>query len=155
MTHRLAALGRGSLISRSAQLSLLMLVAAAIPLQEALAAELIMFSQRGCPWCIRWHKEIGPLYPASPEGRYAPLREVDIRDSVPGIQLKKPVTITPTFVLVDNGNEVGRVTGYPGDEFFWELLAEILPESFEGTWSSKKAAEKPDSSTPPHAAKRP
>jgi len=33
---------------------------------------------------------------------------------------------TPTFVLIDNGNEVARMRGYPGDQFFWFLLDEMM-----------------------------
>ena len=31
---------------------------------------------------------------------------------------------TPVFVLVEEGREIGRIRGYPGDTFFWGLLAE-------------------------------
>jgi hypothetical protein len=34
--------------------------------------------------------------------------------------------LTPTFVLVHEGEEVGRLRGYPGDEFFWGLLGGML-----------------------------
>jgi thioredoxin-related protein len=128
----------------------------ATPLRAASAAELIMYSQHGCPWCIRWHKDIGPAYPLSPEGRYAPLREVDIRDTVPGVQLKKPVTLTPTFVLVENGQEIGRVTGYPGKEFFWELLGEIIPPFHRSTsGSSNNTDQKREHDAPSEAIQAP
>ena len=28
--------------------------------------------------------------------------------------------------FVEEGEEVGRIRGYPGDEFFWYLLAELI-----------------------------
>lgn len=94
---------------------------------NALAAELVMFEERGCLWCQRWHAEIGPSYPLSPEGRTAPLRRVHIRDqALAGVLLEKPVTVTPTFVLADGGREVGRIIGYPGNEFFYGLLGGLL-----------------------------
>ena len=34
--------------------------------------------------------------------------------------------LTPTFVLVHEGEEVGRLRGYPGDQFFWGLLGGML-----------------------------
>jgi hypothetical protein len=93
----------------------------------AAAAELLMFELRGCPWCIIWHKEIGTAYPRSAEGQRAPLRIVDIKAPLPdGLALTKPVTSSPTFVLVDEGREIGRITGYPGADFFWGLLDELL-----------------------------
>ena len=38
----------------------------------------------------------------------------------------KPVIYTPTFVLIDNGKEIGRIIGYPGEDFFWGLLNEMV-----------------------------
>jgi hypothetical protein len=93
----------------------------------ASAAELLMFEEAGCPWCIKWHNEVGPAYPRSPEGKRAPLRRLDIRAALPvGIRLDTPVRATPTFVLVDDGREVGRITGYPGPDFFWSMLDEMM-----------------------------
>jgi len=91
------------------------------------AAELVMVEQPGCPWCARWHAEIGPVYPNTAEGRRAPLRRMLMSD-VPAsdIRLAQPVTVSPTFVLIENGQEIGRITGYPGPDFFWGLLSELL-----------------------------
>ncbi|KZM48725.1 transcriptional regulator [Labrenzia sp. OB1] len=96
------------------------------------AAELIMLEQPGCVWCKRWNEEIGVAYPKTEEGRRAPLRRVDITDTWPedlsGIARER---LTPTFVLIENGVEIDRLRGYPGEHFFWPLLAgmlEKLPE---------------------------
>jgi hypothetical protein len=91
------------------------------------AAELVMFDDPSCVWCRRWDAEIGPSYPHSSEGQQAPLRRVQIRDqSTAGIALARPVTGTPTFVLVHEEQEVGRIAGYPGSDFFYPRLAELL-----------------------------
>jgi hypothetical protein len=92
----------------------------------AAAAELLMVEQAGCMWCRRWHDEIGPGYPKSAEGQLAPLRRIDLGTVPEGVTLKLPVTVTPTFVLVDNGREVGRLTGYAGANFFYGMLAPLL-----------------------------
>lgn len=106
------------------------LALAAVP---AKAAELVMMEQAGCAWCIRWHKEIGPVYAKTPEGQAAPLRVVDIHKPLPvDLAFLTVERFTPTFVLVDGGKEIGRMRGYAGDEFFWFLLAELvgkLPDS--------------------------
>ncbi len=95
--------------------------------QSARAAELLMFELQGCPWCKLWHQEIGPAYANTPEGQRAPLRIVDVKGRAPeGITLDKPIRSSPTFVLVEDGREIGRITGYPGAEFFWPLLDELL-----------------------------
>ncbi len=91
--------------------------------RPGLAAELVMFERPGCPWCVRWHKEVGPIYPKTTEGERAPLRAVMIGPNVQTLyRLKEPVFYTPTFVLVEKGEEIGRITGYMGDDAFWGLM---------------------------------
>ena len=91
------------------------------------ATELVMFEQAGCVWCLRWDREIAPAYANTAEGRIAPLRRVDIHKPLPddlaGIRVER---FTPSFVLVEDGREIGRIRGYSGDQFFWFLLGEML-----------------------------
>lgn len=90
------------------------------------AMELLMFEQAGCVYCARWNAEIAPAYPKTAEGQAAPLRRVNLHAPLPpDLHLARPVSFTPTFVLVVDGRESGRIEGYPGDEFFWGLLAEL------------------------------
>ncbi|MGE0768327.1 MAG: thioredoxin family protein [Hyphomicrobiaceae bacterium] len=91
------------------------------------AAELVMFDEAGCVWCARWDEEVGEAYVHSEEGRIAPLRRVPIAQARRlDIRLASAVTVTPTFVLVDDGAEVGRITGYPGADFFWGMLDALI-----------------------------
>ena len=91
------------------------------------AAELLMFESPGCHWCIKWHAEVGPGYAKTAEGQRAPLRVVQLGNGAPaGVALATPVTVTPTFVLIENGRESGRITGYPGADFFWGLFEQLL-----------------------------
>ena len=91
------------------------------------AAELVMFEQKGCVWCQRFDRDIAPAYDKTAEGRRAPLRRVDIAGPVPGdLAFIKRERFTPLFVLVDQGKEFGRIRGYPGDVFFWGLLANLI-----------------------------
>ena len=93
----------------------------------ARAAELVMFRAKACGWCHIWDKEVGVVYSATKEGKVAPLRQVDIHDKKPAdLKNIKPVIFTPTFVLVDEGKEIGRITGYPGEDFFWGLLEQLI-----------------------------
>jgi hypothetical protein len=93
----------------------------------ARAAELLMFEQAGCEWCQRWNAEIGPIYPKTAEGRAAPLRRLDIFQPLPDdLEYIIPGRFTPTFVLVEGGREIGRIRGYPGEDFFWGLLGELI-----------------------------
>lgn len=91
--------------------------------QMATAAELLMFESAGCPYCRAWDREIGAIYPLSDLAAAAPLRRVGIDAERPsdlaGIDA---IVFTPTFVLFDEGREVGRITGYIGEYQFWGLL---------------------------------
>jgi thioredoxin-related protein len=93
---------------------------------QATASELVMFERDGCPWCQRWDKEIGAVYERTPEAGRLPLRRVNLARQQAGFKLKEPVRFTPTFVVVDDGAEVGRITGYINDESFWGLLGALV-----------------------------
>ena len=89
--------------------------------------ELIMFEADGCSWCERWNEEIGVLYDKTDEARVAPLRRVDLDDERPAdLTFVRGVVFTPTFVVIRDGREIGRIVGYPGEEFFWPLLGDVL-----------------------------
>jgi hypothetical protein len=96
---------------------------------HASGAELVMVEEAGCIWCVRWDAEIAPAYPNTPEGRAAPLRRIGMHAPRPAdIAFDGALRITPTFVLVSGGEEVARLEGYPGDEFFWAMLARMLDD---------------------------
>lgn len=103
------------------------LMAVATGAYRAEAAELVMFEQAGCPWCQVFDRQIGPIYPKTDEGHRAPLRRVNINGPTPPdlkfIQMER---LTPLFVLVDHGREIGRIRGYPGEDNFWGLLDELV-----------------------------
>lgn len=92
------------------------------------ALELVMVEQAGCAWCARWDREVAPEYPLTEEGQAAPLRRIDLHQPVPeDLALDSRPRLTPTFVLVDDeGRELGRIEGYPGEDFFWGLLGVLL-----------------------------
>lgn len=108
----------------SAILALSLLVAGP---PRALAAELVLFETPGCPWCKLWDAEVRTAYLHSREGQRAPLRRVDLSQvKTSGVAFQSPVIASPTFVLADNGREVGRITGYAGPDFFWAALEDLL-----------------------------
>jgi glutaredoxin len=93
----------------------------------AFAAELVMYTRNGCPFCVRFERELAPIYAKTPEGRAAPLRRIELpAGGVRGEGLREPVIATPTFVLVEDGQEVGRITGYLNDDMFWGLLGRLV-----------------------------
>ena len=94
---------------------------------EAISAELLVLEQDGCVYCEKFEREIAPAYPKTAEGKIAPLRRIDIHQEWPeDLADIKPAALTPTFILIDNDRELGRMHGYPGDEYFWFLLGELL-----------------------------
>lgn len=109
-----------------------------------LAAEvrLLMADEAGCVWCAAWDREIGPIYPKSPEGEAAPLMRIDIAElATTQIAFDRPVVYTPTFVLVIDGAEVDRLEGYPGQDFFWVLVSRMLSENDISTETLPAATE--------------
>ncbi|CAL8981658.1 hypothetical protein RHODGE_RHODGE_01744 [Rhodoplanes serenus] len=91
--------------------------------------QLLYVREAGCPYCREWDLKIGTIYHKTPEARRAPLREIEKRD-VPaaGLRLARPVRYTPTFVLLLDGAELGRIEGYPGEDFFWGRLDRLLEQ---------------------------
>ena len=106
------------------------LVAAGVTRADPAAAgelRLLMFHQPGCHYCLKWEEEIGPIYPVTTEAELAPLTRIGLRETLPeGITLARPAALTPTFVLLEDGHEVGRLEGYPGEDFFWFLIDELI-----------------------------
>lgn len=111
-------------LARAALLGGMLVATASV---SARAAELVMFEQAGCVWCAAFDREIAPVYGKTDEGRRAPLRRVDMdRPLPPDLAFIEAERLTPLFVLVDNGREIGRIRGYPGDDHFWGLLGALV-----------------------------
>ena len=120
-------------IFRSALVAALAAAGVMFMVASASAAELLMFEESGCPWCRRWHAEVGVAYPKTKEGQRAPLRQVSLSSADGlGVTLVAPVRMFPTCVLVDRGREIGRITGYPGADFFWGMLTELMTKLDKG-----------------------
>ena len=99
--------------------------------QASTAYELIMVEQQGCHYCERWKEEIGPIYPKTDVGIFAPIRMVDITkvDSTP--EIVAAVVFTPTFIITDGDREITRMEGYMSEDFFWGMLEMILERETE------------------------
>jgi thioredoxin-related protein len=94
-----------------------------LPVSATADPYLLMAEEQGCYWCAKWNEEIAHIYPKTAEGRTAPLQRYDLHSEAPDVAFDRRVHFTPTFILVENGREVGRIEGYPGEDFFWGLLA--------------------------------
>lgn len=100
---------------------------------EEQAPRLVMLERHDCPWCRRWLREVGEAsWNGSDLGRRAPLRRVDVGRGLPeDLSGLRNWRFTPTFVLMAGSQEIGRITGYQSDWFFWQqaeaLLARLPP----------------------------
>ena len=113
---------------------------------NAYTAELVMFEQAACIWCETFDREIAPIYPKTAEGKRAPLRRVNIDSPLPpDLNFIEIERLAPLFVLVESGQEIGRIRGYPGDEHFWGLLQVLVKKldsagtGGERTWLHEKS----------------
>ncbi len=100
---------------------------------SAAAAELAMFETTTCPWCLKWHREVGHAYSRTEEGKLLPLRRIDLSRPLPAEMGGLPgVKYTPTFVVLDCKGEAGRIVGYSGEAEFYGELAAIIARMKSG-----------------------
>jgi hypothetical protein len=105
-----------------------------LPLAALAELRLVMVEQPGCIYCRAWDEEISAIYPRTDEGKLAPLTRIQLRAPVPDdMRFDRPASFTPTFVLLQDGDEIGRIEGYPGEDFFWGLLNEMIDARNPGT----------------------
>ncbi len=110
-------------------LALLLLGAPAVVAQQPAAVAfggktvLVMVDSRSCYYCRKWEREVMQSYLNSPEGRTAPLvkRERGHAD----LARISGLAYTPTFILFNQGTEVGRIVGYGGPDFFWAEIGRL------------------------------
>lgn len=108
-----------------------MLAACAVctPLQ---AAELLYVADPACPPCALFERQVGAVYARTDEARRAPLRALAFGKPFPAdyADIAAP-RVAPTFVLVDEGRELGRFEGYSAEELFWMNLS-VLMRALDG-----------------------
>lgn len=142
-------------IARSALRAFGALGVLAMLAQAAVAAELVMYRRDGCPWCAKFDRELGPIYPKTEFNQRAPLRMINL-DHDRDLPIKHgAIRYTPTFVLADNGREVARIEGYPGEDYFWprlENLFQTLKEAQASGAAMPEAKPTPDGPAPPGAS---
>ncbi|MEQ1651868.1 MAG: thioredoxin family protein [Hyphomicrobium sp.] len=92
--------------------------------------QLVVMEAEGCIYCSIFRRDVLPSYEVSERGKDMPVRFVDVND-VPktGIELQSPIDILPTFVIVKDNHEIGRVPGYMGPEDFFHAINYLLSSS--------------------------
>lgn len=119
----------GNFISKSAKymlFSLLLLAQPFVASAQASETYLVMIHEDNCPWCEAFEEEVGKFYHKTPESEILPLKRIDYHEKMPpNWQVNGVALFTPTFIILDDGVEVGRIEGYPGRELFWWRLSEF------------------------------
>jgi thioredoxin-related protein len=89
--------------------------------------ELLVFEVEGCALCDVFRRDILPQYQTGAVAARAPLRFVDINKTDPDtLALRGGLSQVPTAVLMQDGREVDRITGYVGPTNFFRLLDTLL-----------------------------
>ncbi len=91
--------------------------------------ELLVLEVKNCTICGLVRQNIQPAYELSPQARDVPMRYVDITtiDELK-LGLKTRVDTVPTIVLMRDGREVSRITGYTGPTLFFKALSHMLQQ---------------------------
>ncbi|WBU59768.1 thioredoxin family protein [Paracoccus albus] len=91
--------------------------------------QLLVAHDTSCGDFARWQSEIGPGYAESNVGRAAPLLSVNIQGPWPnGLALASAPRQTPTFILLRNGQEIGRIEGYGDANRFLAQLNSLMKQ---------------------------
>ena len=92
-------------------------------------SQLVMITSSHCPWCEAFEDDIGKGYDLTEEALIYPLRRHDFYEAMPDdLAHLIPATMTPTFIFIRDGAEVGRIIGYPGAELFWWRVSEFTAQ---------------------------
>ena len=88
---------------------------------------MLMITDKNCLYCKIWEKQIGKIYPKTDIAKKFPLQRIEVKNFInyKKYDLKK-TNITPTFILIKNTKEEGRIEGYTNPEMFWWQVDEIM-----------------------------
>ena len=89
--------------------------------------ELLVFEHPDCTYCKVFRRDVLPLYRTGTETASTPIRFIDIeRTDISTLPLRTPVQMVPTFVVVQDGIEIDRISGYWSPDNFFKMLTRIL-----------------------------
>lgn len=94
---------------------------------KAVRMELLVLEIQGCTFCPLVKTHIQPAYERTPHARDMPMRYVDVTtQDETRLGLNRPIDTVPTIVLMRDGREVDRVSGFVGPENFLKVLTHML-----------------------------
>jgi thioredoxin-related protein len=119
-----------SIAIAAATITLMPVRAAQNPAKDRIApvsAELLVFESKNCVYCFIFRRDVAPSYQRSPRALDVPIRYIDVRKTdLANLQLRAPLTMLPTIVLMKNGREVDRISGYMGPEPFFHMVSQLM-----------------------------
>lgn len=89
--------------------------------------ELVVYELPSSAYCRLFRRDVVPAFERSTRARTLPMRFVDLSaEGATEAGLEAPVTTVPTVVLLRDGREAGRITGYTGPENFFHLVNHMM-----------------------------
>jgi hypothetical protein len=89
--------------------------------------EILVFETERCVYCRIFRRDVVPQYETSQRARIAPIRFVEAKTANhQALGLDGPITILPTVVVMREGRESGRITGYLGPEPFFHMITRVI-----------------------------
>lgn len=89
--------------------------------------ELIVVETADCRYCSLFRRMVLPAYERSPQTRELPIRFIEAAAlEGSGIALSGPVDVVPTAILMRDGVELGRISGYVGRENFFRSINHLI-----------------------------
>jgi thioredoxin-related protein len=91
------------------------------------SVELLVFEHKDCVYCRVFRSDTLPRYRESGQETRAPIRFVSVEHAdLDQLKLNGGIHMVPTFVLMQDGQEVGRITGYWAPENFFKMLSNLM-----------------------------
>lgn len=91
------------------------------------SVELLVFEHRDCVYCRVFRSDTLPRYRESENASKAPIRFVSIEHTdTTNLKLSGAIQMVPTFVLMQDGREVGRIAGYWAPDNFFKMLSNLM-----------------------------
>jgi thioredoxin-related protein len=89
--------------------------------------EILVFEVNRCVYCRIFRRDVLPKYERSLRAKKAPIRFINVSQTdVTPLKLSAPLTMAPTVVVMQDGQERGRITGYMGPEPFFHMVSQIM-----------------------------
>jgi thioredoxin-like negative regulator of GroEL len=84
-----------------------------------------------CGACAQFDREVGAIYHKTEESALLPLQRISLEAWQDGQHdhsdcVAMPVSSTPTFVQIQDCQEIDRVTGYSDEALFWLALRRMV-----------------------------